>query len=88
MADITNNFYPIPAPASRPIEQRPQEQGQPQNKQQQPQNITAQAQNPSKKAPLNVLPSDDALERLVGRAQDAQNQGQTLDRGSILNLII
>ena len=85
MAEI-NNFLTLPIPPSLdPSRQRPEQRGQQQDRTN-PQNI--QATQKSNKAPLNLLPSDETLERLVTRAQDAQNQGQTLARGSIVNLII
>ncbi|MDG1286715.1 MAG: hypothetical protein P8P30_04025 [Rickettsiales bacterium] len=84
MTDIRN--IPL-SPLGRPIEQaqqRPQGNTSQQNQQQ---NTTSARVNP-RQAPINVLPSDEALGRLITRAQEAQNQGQTLERGSILNLII
>ena len=87
MVDISNNFYPVPS--GRAIQQQPQ---QPSSGKQQEQLVTPQrAKNQSQqgnKAPLNLLPQDEALERLINRAQDAQNQGQTLERGAILNLLV
>ena len=86
MAEI-NNFLTLPIPPSLdPSRQRPEQRDQQQQNRAAP--PTAQAARNSNKAPLNLLPSNEALERLVGRAQDVQNQGQTLERGSIVNLII
>lgn len=86
MAEIPNNFYPIPAGG---VEQKqPQTQEQLGKRPQQSQQLNNKFQRSSAKAPLNVLPSDEALNRLITRAQDAQNQGKTLERGSILNLIV
>ncbi len=84
MTDIRN--IPL-SPLGRPIEQ-PQQRPQGNNPQQNQQQSTATARTNPRQAPLNVLPSDEALNRLINRAQEAQTQGQTLERGSILNLII
>ena len=37
---------------------------------------------------LNYLPSPDTLETLISNAKFEQRQGHTLDRGSIVNLIV
>lgn len=91
MVDIPT-FFPVPA--SRPNDapqQRPEGQAQQQKQRfNQAQATSEQAQRgqKAKVAPLNVIPTDDAIERLVARAQDAQTEGRTLERGTILNLVI
>ncbi len=82
----------LPTPIARPSDapgQRPDGRQQQQDRLNQSQTTNTAAQRSGRtKAPLNIIPTDDALVRLVSRAQEAQTSGQTLDRGAILNLIV
>lgn len=89
MVDIPG-YYPVPIarPGDAPG-QRPDGRQQQQDRLNQAQNTNDAAKRvQTAKAPVNIIPTDDALERLVSRAQEAQTAGQTLERGSILNLIV
>lgn len=89
MAEIPN-FYPVPV--SRPDssgQQRPDGRQQQQDRLNQAQNTNDAAKRvQTAQAPLNVIPNEQVLDRLVSRAQEAQTAGKTLERGSILNLIV
>jgi hypothetical protein len=81
-----------PAFPVRPVDntvQQPNDgaQQRPNNRPAQSQQNTT-AQNTTSTAPINALPNDDALQRLIDRAQDAQSQGRNLQRGSIINLLV
>lgn len=77
----------LPSPADA-VQSRPDSKNKPQNQQNQQVIQNSTQRTSGKQAPLNVLPANDALERLISRAQDAQSAGQTLERGTILNLVV
>lgn len=59
------------------------------SQQQPPPQQNLQSQRGSyKAAPLNVEPNEETLKTLVFNAQERQNQGHTVARGSILNLVV
>ncbi len=88
MVDIPN-FLPIPISRPTDTQQQRPDNRQQQERLNQSQNTNSNAQRVNNaKAPLNIVPTDDALDRLISRAQDAQTAGRILDRGSILNLIV
>jgi len=84
------NFYPVPtARPSEAPQQRPDGRQQQHDRLHQAHDTNDAAKRVSSaKAPLNMMPNEEALERLISRAQDAQTAGQTLDRGTILNLMV
>ena len=85
-----NSLFPLPSarPVDGPLRKPEDRNHQHERAPKQPHEAHNQSSQRTKKAPLNLHPSDEALTRLVGRAQDYQNQGQSLERGAILNLVI
>lgn len=90
MAEINNYYANIPL--GRPVDQ-PTQQPQDRSPQQQPFLTETQAagdalQRSSGKAPLNVLPNNETLQRLISTAQEQQSAGKDVGCGCVVNLVV